>query len=111
MKKLLMIGLVFISSLTFADSGSLNLNLGDGHRGGADIGIAVSVNEGDTHRYHQTGYVEKEVHIYEEPRYIEKEVHVYHQPRYVEKEVHRYKHHKHKQGHKKPQKVIVVHKH
>ncbi|WP_372715150.1 hypothetical protein [Ilyobacter sp.] len=105
MKKLLMIGFVFISTLTFADSGSLSLNFGDGHRGGADVAVSLNIGDDHHHRYEKPRYVEKEVHIYEQPRYVKKEVHVYEQPRYVKKEVHR-----HKNRYNEPQKVVVVHK-
>lgn len=103
MKKLFMIGFVFISTLSFADSGSLSLNFGDGHRGGADV--AVSLNIGDEH----PRYVEKEVYIYEQPKYVQKEVvHVYEQPRYVQEQPKYNK--KHKKRCSEPQKVVVVHK-
>ncbi|WP_319201835.1 hypothetical protein [uncultured Ilyobacter sp.] len=114
MKKLLMIGFVFISTLTFADSGSLSLNFGDGHRKGADVSVSLSVNDGYNHRYREprSRYLEKEVYIYEGPRYIEKEVHVYKRPRYVKKVVHRYEKprysKKYKNRYREPQKVVVV---
>ncbi|WP_319370665.1 hypothetical protein [uncultured Ilyobacter sp.] len=112
MKKILMIGFVFISTLTFADSGSLSLNFGDGHRRGTDVAVSLNIGDDHHHRYERPRYVEKEVYIYEQPRYV-KEVHVYEQPRYV-KEVHRHHHpnynHRYKNRHKEPQKVVVIHK-
>jgi|GEM_PF-5622505 len=115
MKKLLMIGFVFISTLTFADSGSLSLNFGDGHRGKADVSVSLSVNDGYHHRYREprrSRYIEKEVYIYKQPRYIEKEVHIYKRPRYVKKVVHRYEKprysKKYKNRSREPQKVVVI---
>ncbi|WP_320046437.1 hypothetical protein [uncultured Ilyobacter sp.] len=114
MKKLLMIGFVFISTLTFADSGSLSLNLGDGHRGGADVSVSLSVNDGYHQRYHEprSKYIEKEVHVYNRPRYVKKVVHKYEKPRYVKKVVHKYEKprysKKYKNRSREPQKVVVI---
>lgn len=81
MKKLLIIGFVLISSMSFAssgvrvNSGSISLGLGDHHRGGSDVTLVLSVdNERDHYRRDwDRRYVEREVYRYREnncgPRY------------------------------------------
>ncbi len=85
MKKLLIIGLILMSTLTFAkdelrvNSGSISMSYGDGHRSGADAVLVLKLGE-DRHHYEK-----RNVYRYREPKCVSK-------PKY-----------------RGPEKVVVIH--